>query len=402
MSTDALEGTVLSGEEVVRRLRESQALIDGAAAADPWADRIQEDVVEAALIDSGLLRLWLPRAIGGGEASCAEMIAAIEELAYADGGAGWVGMAAVLATTTASAYLDDEAVSALYGGPRPPVIEGAGAPSGVAEKVEGGYRLTGRWQYGSGVKHATHIYSGAIVHEDGKPAENEDGSPRAILTVVPHEDVEFGENWDVFGLRSTGSIDYAIDDVFVPEAYAHDALARSSTRGGRLYELGVMGAGCLLHGAWATGLARRALDEQSSFAALRRDRGDSEEVRLRAAHAHAAYLGSKAFLDQVWAGVDARIEAGEALSTEQDTMIRLAVRHVTDVARDVCTTAFQIAGGAGLRAGPIQRCFRDAAASGQHIIVSDLILAGCGEAVLGLGEGKVWRHAVLVPDADLP
>ncbi|MEU9342675.1 hypothetical protein AB0D74_15845 [Streptomyces sp. NPDC048278] len=356
------------------------------------------DPVEKELVDSDLLSLWVPRSLGGAECPPLEMYDVVETTSYHDGPAGWVLLATALATATAGAYLGDDAVAGLYGGGPLPVIAGQGSPVGVAEVVEGGYRLTGAWSYGSGIKHTTHAYSGAVVHENGRPQLGPDGRPNIILTVVPRQDVRFGDNWDVLGLAATGSIDYTITDLFVPAQWAHPARIRHSDRGGQLYSLGVIGMGCLLHAAWAVGLGRRALDELAAYAQHRGDRAASEDFLQRAAWDEAAFRAASGFLRQTWTDVQTTFERGEALSKRQQTMIRLAVNHITHTVADVCADVYRLSGGVGLRAGAIQRCFRDTHASTQHIIVSDVILRGTGRELLGLAPDHSWVHHELVPD----
>ncbi|WP_196217851.1 acyl-CoA dehydrogenase family protein [Streptomyces blattellae] len=356
------------------------------------------DVVEKELLDGGLIDLWVPRSLGGAECPPLDMYDVIEETSYHDGAAGWVLLAIVLATATSGAYLGDSAVAELFGGGGSPVMAGQGSPVGRAEVVEGGYLLSGRWSYGSGIKHTTHAYSGATVFENGSPKLDATGRPALLLTVVPREFVTFGDNWDVLGLSATGSIDYSISERFVPAEWTHPARIRHSDRGGSLYSLGVMGMGCLLHAAWAAGLGRRVLDELAVYARHRGDRSAGDDFVQRAARAEGSFRAASAYLRNTWVDVQRTFERGEELSNRQQTTMRLAVNHITHTVADVCEQVYRISGGVGLRAGAIQRCFRDANASVQHIIVSDVILRGIGRELLGLAPDHGWVHHELVPN----
>lgn len=384
-------------EDFLERARAIRSILeDGAAEADRTG-RLADAAIDA-IIDTGLLKMWLPRAVGGYELGPIAMIDVIEELSYAEPAAGWVAMAAVLATTTNSAYLADDAVEELYGDGRVPVIAGQGSPRGIAEVVDGGYRLSGRWNYGSGVRHATHIYSGAVVHKDGEPVLEVDGSPKLLLTVVPREQVTFGENWDVLGLKGTGSIDYSIDDVFVSESYTHPARTRVPLRGGKLYTLGVMGMGCLLHGAWAVGVARRAFDELGVYArsAAGAAKTTKDSFLIKAGQIVGDQRASEVFLRQVWTDIEQSFDRGEGVDHHQQTMERLSVNQVTYSALRICEAVYHLSGGVGLRAGAIQRCYRDINAGTQHLIVSDLIIQDVGRDLLGIAEGAEWRHHELL------
>lgn len=375
--------------DVVGSLRQLRPLIEEHAAADPQGERLAEPVVDAVIRDGALLRMWLPQSLGGEESPPTSMLDAVEEVASADGATGWVAMAAVFATACAAAYCGEEAALELWGDGRLAVMQGAGMP-GTAEVVDGGYVLRGKWSYGSGIKHATHVYSCGMVREGGEPRLGPDGEPEARMLIVPVEEVELGGNWDVLGLRRTGSVDYMIDGVFVPEEYTHSGTAAASERGGSLYTLGMTGLGSVLHTAWAIGNGRRALDELAAFAAKRAGRAGGEHFQIRSAQVHAQFEAACALVRRVWEDIETTLEREEALSTRQQTMYRVALNHVSFVSADVTEFVFRSAGGTGLRAGTIQRCFRDANASTQHAILSDRILTTCGRELLGLAPGQSW------------
>jgi alkylation response protein AidB-like acyl-CoA dehydrogenase len=175
----------------------------------------------------------------------------IENLAYGDPSTGWVLMASALAIGTGAAYLGDEAVQELFGGERMPVIAGQGTRPGTAVPERGGFKLTGSWSFASGIKHGTHIHTLGVIQ----------GTGEARIFVLPVEKATLIDNWDVLGLRATGSIDYKIDGAFVPESYTHVALTEVPKRGGSLYTIGIVGFAGMCHSGWALGIGRRLLDE---------------------------------------------------------------------------------------------------------------------------------------------
>src|SRR5687767_11234897 len=196
--------------------------------------------------------MWVPRSVpGGAELDVVSSLEVIENVAYGDPSAGWVLMAAALAIGTGAAYLEEPAVDALFAGGRLPVIAGQGTRPGNAIPEKGGFRLSGSWSFASGIKHATHIHTLGIIQGTGEPR----------IFVLPVGQATLVDNWDVLGLRATGSIDYRIDDVFVPEAYTHFAVTDVPKRGGALYTIGIIGFAVICHSAWACGIGRRMLDE---------------------------------------------------------------------------------------------------------------------------------------------
>jgi indole-3-acetate monooxygenase len=205
-----------------------------------------------ALHREGLLGMWVPKTVPGGhELDTVSSIRVIENLAYGDPSAGWVLMAAALAIGTGAAYLRDEAVDELFGGDRLPVIAGQGTRPGKAVPSDGGFRLTGSWSFASGIKHGTHIHTLGIIETTGEPR----------IFVLPVGEAKLIENWDVLGLRGTGSIDYTIDGAYVPESYTHFATTEKAERGGSLYTIGIIGFASMCHSGWACGIGRRILDE---------------------------------------------------------------------------------------------------------------------------------------------
>ena len=131
------------------------------------------------------------------------------------------------------------------------MIAGQGTRPGTAAPQDGGFLLSGSWSFASGIKHATHIHTLGLI----------EGTDEPRIFVLPVGKATLIDNWDVLGLRATGSIDYRIDNVFVPEAYTHFAAAQTPRRGGPLFNIAVIGFAVLCHSGWACGIGRRLLDE---------------------------------------------------------------------------------------------------------------------------------------------
>src|SRR5215510_5293283 len=246
-----MAATVGATTDLKERAKAVARIADEHAEFGDKEGRLAEPVVEA-LHREGIFGMWVPSSVhGGAELDPLSSIGVIENLAYGDPSTGWVLMAAALAIGTGAAYLDDAAVSELFGKPRLPVIAGQGTRPGTAIPKDGGFLLSGSWSFASGIKHGTHIHTLGVIEGTGEPR----------IFVLPVGQARLVENWDVLGLRGTGSIDYVIDSVFVPEAYTHFALLETPKRGGSLYTIGVIGFAEMCHSAWACGIGRRMLDE---------------------------------------------------------------------------------------------------------------------------------------------
>lgn len=347
-----------------------------------------------ALRDSELFNLLVPKCLGGLEAGIVEALETVETVCEADSSTGWVLMACNLATGAAGAFLPQTAADAVFGN-GPVIIAGQGAPNGRAEIDGGGYRLSGKWSYGSGVLHSDYLHSGAVVYKDGAVA--------GMLTfIVPTSQATMLGNWDVIGLRGTGSVDYSMQDVFVPREFTHSANTLEPLRGGLQYRLGIVGLSPLGHGAFAIGVGRRVLRELAASATAATPPGPLKDSKSRESF-HESYgaaegklRAGRAFLHEVYQNAEETLAAGDIISTRQFTLMRLALNNVTSAASEVCAFAYQATGGVTLRNGTLQRYIRDMMAGAQHRIVSSFMLRECASELLGLSEEKLWTSFGLV------
>ncbi|HUY20104.1 MAG TPA: hypothetical protein VMV15_12840 [Candidatus Binataceae bacterium] len=399
-----------SGKDPVREA-ESDSMLEKARSLTPLFranaeanERLRELTAETfnALDDARLVGIFTPKSLGGSELWPTESLEVIETVAAADGSTGWVMFAAAVGTGTGGAYLDESTAARLFAGDRIPVIGGQGIPNGVAVAVKNGYRLSGAWSYGSGVKHSAYIHTGAVVHENGEPRPGRHGTPEIRIFVVPRAEVAFGDNWDVLGLRATASIDYTMQDVFVPAEYSHVADTTDPVHGGPLFFLGIVGLATLGHSAFALGVGRRILDElvvvaqgRTSITGTPRE---SESFFEGYANAEAKYRAARALVFESWGDVEETLKRGDRPSTRQLTLIRLALNNATWTVADVTHFAYRWAGGIALRAGVIQRYFRDMHAGTQHVTSSAPILRECGRELAGFAHGKAWGFNTLVDE----
>src|SRR5688500_17170639 len=283
--------------------------------------------------------MWVPRSLrGGAELAPLPSMDVLEQVTYGDASAGWVLMASCLATGTGGAYLGDEAVAALFSRDRLPVIAGQGTRPGTATRVAGGFRLSGSWSFASGIKHGSHIHTLGLVPDTGE----------ARIFVLPVGQATLIDNWDVMGLRATGSIDYRIDDVFVPEPFTRPATAETPLRGGAIYSLGILGLALLCHSAWAAGLGRRILDELGTKVRAGVGRtgtlAGSETFHEQYAKAEGKYRAARAFVREAWGDVAASLESATPLSVRQHTLLRLALANITWSCHEVSEFAYTAAG----------------------------------------------------------
>lgn len=341
--------------------------------------RLVDDLHEA-----GLFRMWLPRAIGGAELAPLAFLEVVEELARQDGSVGWCVTIAAGSARLAGA-LDEEAARTVFGDGEG-VLVGALYAAGRAVTTPGGYRVTGRWSYGSFIDHADWVVGGCAV---------DDGGERFCL--FPRRDVEVFDTWDVGGLRATASNDYAVSDLFVPEELTIPLVDYQPPprRDGPLYALPMTSAFVSAIAMVAVGIARAAVDGLAGIAAEKRAAGspvvlrDNALVQVDMASAEALLGSARAYLFSELGRMWENVVAGRPLGLRQLAEVKLAACHATRCAIEAVDLVYQQAGGAALRAGSrLERCFRDVHVVGQHARLGRLgTLEPVGRVLLGLPPG---------------
>ena len=381
-TTSAAPG--FDADEVLRRVRDLHDLVDRHGEENDRAGRIAEPVVEA-IYASGAVYALTPRELGGSEMTPRQAMEAYRALSYADPSTGWVTMALALATGLAGAFFDRDTAVELFSTPRLG-IAGQGTRAGTAVPVPGGHLVSGAWSFASGIKHATHLHTAAQDTETGEPR----------FFIVPVEQVSFVDNWDVMGLRGTGSIDYTLSDAFVPTEYSYPTLSREPVTGGDLYRIGIGNFAGLNHGPWALGVGRRLLDELS--ATVRAKAGDpgglahSDAFAEQYATAEVKLRAASALLAEVWEQIEATLAAGDAIPLRLETLNRVALNNCTWSVHEIAQFVYTTSGSAALRQGTVQRLFRDVHGGTQHISSSPMILRAAGRELAGLAEGQRWVH----------
>ncbi len=346
------------------------------------------DIVEQVRA-TGAFRMYVPAEIGGPELSAWDGLQVMETLGYHDGATGWCTMIAGT-TSLLSLYLPDEHAREVFGDDHA-ISGGFAMPMGRATAVDGGLRVTGRWQWGSGTQHCTFIGGGCrIVDADGNIAPRDDGLVVPFAFFRP-DDVGFIDNWDVSGLQGTGSCDYQVADAFVPEGrwvqLGRDRPQRNTTLS-RFSFYGLLAAGVA---SVAVGIGRRSIDELLDLAGSKRPQGSKRTLAERAqtqtdvAIAEAKLASAWSFMHDTIESTWETASAGDEPSIEQRRQIRLAAVHATQTAGEVAEMMYKTGGGAAVyKTSPLQRTFRDAFVATQHAMVAPRLFDTCGRLRLGL------------------
>jgi alkylation response protein AidB-like acyl-CoA dehydrogenase len=342
--------------------------------------RLSTAAVEA-MRDADLFRCAAVRQVGGLELDPVAQVEVFAAVAAVDAACGWNLMIGAISTAIVSARLGDDAADRVFGSARWPIAAGLVWPRGRATIENGGLRLTGRWQFGSGIHQADWVLGGCVVLDGGKPRTGPDGNPTLNLGVMPQSDVTIHDTWFTAGLRGTGSCDYSADAVFVPEGFWFQGLT-PARRGGPWARLPGPVVSATGHSGFALGVARGLLRElettvgSSKRSSAQAGTSDRESFQIGLGRHTIAYEAARALAVETHRAVWQTAVAGRDPGPELIARMRLSGVHATEVAVEVAQFAFRMAGAAALyEASPIQRALRDILAAQQHVYVSDLSYA---------------------------
>jgi alkylation response protein AidB-like acyl-CoA dehydrogenase len=370
-------------------------LIRGCADESERGRRLAADVVEA-FHGAGLFRLQIPERFGGAGLDPIEALPVYEEVAAADGSAGW-NLAIGAGGGSFAAMLDDaDALEEIVGAPRA-LIAGSVNPAALRVEPEAdGYRVSGRLRYASGVSQSNWLMAGGIVFETGsaRPQMTSEGVPVIVGTFFPTRDAHVLDTWRVNGLAGTGSHDVEVSDVHVPAARCFEFFSTKPRRFDPLAALPLFSRlGAAITGV-GIGIARRAIEELvalasekvpiASVSALR----ERASVQIDVARARGLVDGARAHVTGTACEVFARVRSGAVPSVDDQTRLRLA--YVT-AAEQFARAVDLVRNAAGMNAialgSPLERCWRDAHAVTQHIAISPSHLERLGRITLGLDPG---------------
>ncbi len=325
--------------------------------------RIPEDVVRP-LIDAGFFRLLLPRSLGGSELEHPEFLKVVRIFAEIDASVGWcVNQNNVFSTN--AVRVSESAAQEIWGDHTTVVTNGPPRTGTKAIKTDGGYRLTGRWDFSSGISHATWVAALAPVHESD-PVEM-----RTFL--IPKSQVEVIDEWFVGGLRGTASQSFVNDDLFVPTQRSY-GLNEPSREPGPLYVIHTTPMFASGFATVALGVARTALNFAVDLTKRKTQQGSAnilsadKTTQRMIGEAEAYWNSTRAFLDEATNQMWQTVVKHHKLPTEERIKVRLAGTHAIRTSADVVNTAYTICGSTAIfETNTIQRCFQDAHAIRQQI-----------------------------------
>jgi alkylation response protein AidB-like acyl-CoA dehydrogenase len=336
------------------------------------------------MADAGLFRLWLPAAMGGPELSPIEFMKVVEAVSALDGSMGWIvanggGMSRV------AGYLPEPVARQWFADPCAFVVSATGAV-GSATPVAGGYRVTGRWPFGSGAIHGTR-FMGLVSVSDGNSISH---PPRCFYFSA--EQVTIHDTWHVSGLRGTGSSDFEVADVFVPADHTHDFIAPVPTQPGTLYRLpGLSVFPWSITGA-PLGIASGALATFTKSTTQNARQGvllmEREIVQSAIGRAEAILSAARAFLAEAMTDLLAILDEDRDRLQRARARLRIACAYAAEASSSIVQTLTSEAGASAIfESNPLERAARDINAAVKHVALSPQSYIVAGRLKLGLDPG---------------
>jgi alkylation response protein AidB-like acyl-CoA dehydrogenase len=391
-----MTSTLEAGDQVLAVARGMRDLV-AAQAADSEQLRTLSPAIVEEMWGSGLMSSFNPVEAGGVEPTFAEMIETWIEMAWQDGSFGWIGIANLPSSFAAAAYLPDEGFADVFtANDNHVTMGGQFFPNGQGVVVDGGYRVTGSWSFGSGTGHAEYVCAGFFPMENGEMRWAADGMPEMVVAVIPRDEIIFKDGWHVQGLKATGSYDYSAEDVFVPQARTFPLFSRTPHRGSSpATRMGLMPVTAAGHASWALGVAKSMLDDVQELAATKFRMSDMASLASRPTFQKdlalnvSAWRAARLLILDAFSTAEDVVASGEDLTPTLRADMRAAAVYATDVARRCAEWAHLAAGTTSIREGTrLERAFRDIYTGTQHAFISEKVAIDAAQIWLGIIEDQ--------------
>ena len=370
------------------------------AAAGDEIDRRRElpEAIVEALVEGGFFRLLLPHTLGGAQLLPAQYVPIIEEIARTNASTAWcVNQNSGCSMTAAS--LAPEVARDIFGGPRGILAWGPGP--GEARIVPGGYRVTATWSFASGSHHATWLGCHVpVIEADGRTRLDSDGAPLVRTMLFPKSATQFTDIWHTIGLRGTGSDQYSVTDLFVPEAYSLDVMSRRGTPAHEerlLYRFSSLSLYAAGFAGVALGIAQSTL---AHFIELARDkipRGarktmrDNNVTQAQVGQAQARLLSARGWLLHSLEDITEGVSERGHITLDERMTIRLAATFAIHTALEVVDILYQAAGATAIfDINPFERRFRDIHSVAQQLQGRQQHFETVGQHLMGLKADTGW------------
>ena len=339
--------------------------------------------------EARLFQLLLPRSLGGAQTDPITYLRTLIEVAQGDGSVAW-NMFVANSSCLLAPFLPEESARTIYDSPRAQMAWGF--PAGqTADAVDGGYRISGRWDFASGSRQATWMGAHGFVREkDGSLRLNERGTPLIRSWLFPKKQAELLDNWDTVGMRGTCSQSYNVHDVFVPEEFSSTREYPEQRREpGPLYAIPQQGLYAVGVAGVALGLARAMLDSFRELAMQKTPRGrprmaSDKLVQAGYAKMEAQYGAALAYLEATIEDIYAGAGEWDVIPFQERARLRLGCSHAIHASIEIADWVHKEAGVSSIFHGtPFERRWRDMHTLGAQIQARTAHYEAIGSIFLG-------------------
>lgn len=379
--------------EILQSAKRLRPMIEAAAPQIEAGRQVTPDVM-AALHEAKLFRMLLPKSYGGLELDIPSFARVVEEIAKADASTAWcVGQGC--GCSFAAAFFEPATAHAIFDKPDAVLAWGPSNKNATAVRVDGGYRVTGQWVFASGGRYADWLGAHCTLsNPDGSPVLGATGQPVERSVLFPKSAAKVTDVWDVMGLRGTGSDNYEVQDLFVPDAHGFTRdLIPERREDGLLYRFSFLNIYGAAFAGVALGVARSMLDDFYTLAQKKTPNqgaaslANSSAIQREAGQNEAKWQSGRAYLYGAWQEAWDEVAARNGECTpEQKVSLRMVSTWAIQSAKEAAEWAYQSAGSTAIFADkPFERRFRDihcATQQGQSFLTN---YEPAGRMLMGLG-----------------
>ena len=389
MATATIAEPTISAETLFSRIDEITPIIEKHRDEAERRRQLSEPVIDA-IRSADLLRLLLPRCLGGLEVDPLTHFRVAEKASRVDSAVGWE-MMVMNSLAFIGGYLPADGAERLFGDDPKALACGTFNAPGKAVRVEGGYRFTGRSGFNSGCKHADWCMVLGLVEAN----ESSSSQPEVMALFCEMKDLEIIDNWDVIGMCGTASDDVRGVDVFVPESMSFPFSAMADGAKNRLYQgdLYRLPLSLVVHTvpAVALGSLRSALDWVSDLALNKTPFSSSSKLRERSiaqinyGRALGMYRGAYALIEASEERVWSKVRTGGRATAQDKADLFLAGAQAIEMAAEGVKLAASVAGTSSIRKGtPLERSIRDIEVLRQHAYTNESRFGTASQVYWGL------------------
>jgi alkylation response protein AidB-like acyl-CoA dehydrogenase len=346
------------------------------------------DAIARAFAEANVYRLLLPHEFGGENVDLLTYYDLVEEVASYDGSVGW-NFSIGSSTPIILGDLSPTRLHAIFASPDSCVAASA-SPPGRAVQVEGGYRVTGRFAWASGIHQARWVIANCFVFDGDQMRKSAAGTPVALGFVMPKQDCKVLDTWQVIGMRGTGSTEFEANGALVPNDMTIRFFGAESQYPYPIFHLPPTYFG-YNHVSVMNGIARSALTGLKVLAATKTSAmggtslRDEPQAQYAVAKAEAMIEINALAVKESFRPLWAKVVAGERVPLEMRARVRRTVAHAAECAVEAVQLCYRAAGGSAVyESAPFERALRDVNAAATHMATRRVMMEEAGRVTFGL------------------